>query len=53
MYHFPLERAAEIAITAIRAYLADHSEIEQVRMVCFDPRTEEAYRAALDAAEGK
>ena len=53
VYHFPLDRAARIAITAIREYLADHSEIDEVRMVCFDPRTEEAYRAALDAAEGK
>jgi len=53
VYHFPLSRAAEIAITAIREYLADHSEIEQVRMVCFDARTEEAYQNALASAEVK
>ena len=42
VYHFPLERAAAVAITAIRDYLAVHDEIEQVRMVCFDARTEAA-----------
>ena len=52
VYHFPLERAAAVAITAIRDYLAVHDEIEQVRMVCFDARTEAAYQHALDAAEG-
>ena len=36
VYHFPLERAAKIAVAAIREYLAAHEEIEEVRMVCFD-----------------
>lgn len=53
VYRFPLERAAEIAIAAIRGYLAEHAEIEEVRMVCFDSTTYEFYRAALDAAEGR
>ena len=53
VYHFPLSRAAGIAISAIREYLADHSEIEQVRMVCFDAHTEEAYQTALDASEAE
>ena len=46
VYHFPLERAAKIAVTAIREYLAAHEEIEEVRMVCFDQRTQQAYEAA-------
>ena len=46
VYHFPLERAAKIAIAAIREYLAAHEEIEEVRMVCFDQRTQQAYEAA-------
>ena len=46
VYHFPLERAAKIAVTAIREYLAAHEEIEEVRMVCFDARTQQAYEAA-------
>ncbi len=46
VYHFPLERAAKIAVAAIREYLAAHEEIEEVRMVCFDQRTQQAYEAA-------
>ncbi len=46
VYHFPLERAAKIAVAAIREYLAAHEEIEEVRIVCFDQRTQQAYEAA-------
>ena len=53
VYHFPLERAAKIAVGAILDYLDAHEEIEEVRMVCFDGRTQSAYEAALKAAEGK
>ena len=52
VYRFPLERAASIAVGAIRDYLAAHGEIEEARMVCFDERTQRAYEAALAAAEG-
>ncbi len=48
VYHFPLERASVIAISTIRAYLAEHSEIERVRMVCFDAGTKAAYEKALN-----
>lgn len=51
VYHFPLERAAKIAVDTILAYLADHAELERVRMVCFDERTKAAYDAALSAHE--
>lgn len=51
VYHFPLERAAKIAVTTILDYLAAHDEIEEARMVCFDARTQQAYEAALAAAE--
>ena len=51
VYHFPLERAAEIAIGAIRDYLAVHEEVEEARMVCFDDRTRQVYEAALHTAE--
>jgi len=53
VYRFPLERAARIAIDAICGYLAEHAGIDEVRMVCFDARTEQAYDAALRAREGK
>lgn len=48
VYHFPLEKAAEIAIGAIAEYLFEHPEIERVRMVCFDERTKEHYDKALE-----
>lgn len=53
VYRFPLERAARIAIDTICGYLAEHAGIDEVRMVCFDARTEQAYDAVLRAREGK
>ena len=47
VYRFPLDRAAGIAIGTIAAFLREHPEIERVRMVCFDARTESAYAKAL------
>ena len=47
VYHFLLEKAARIAVAAIREELEKHPELERVRMVCFDARTLEAYRRAL------
>ena len=51
VYHFPLDRAAGIAIGTIAAFLSAHPEIERVRMVCFDARTKGYYDAALRALE--
>ena len=48
VYRFPLEQAADIAIGAIAAYLAEHPEIKRVRMVCFDERTKAHYDRALE-----
>lgn len=48
VYHFPLEKASEIAIGAIAGYLSAHPELERVRMVCFDERTKGYYEAALE-----
>ena len=47
VYHFPLDKASVIAISTIKEYLADHPEIERVRMVCFDERTKQFYENAL------
>ena len=47
VYHFPLEKASRIAVSTIAAFLAEHPELERVRMVCFDSRTKAAYDAAL------
>ena len=51
VYHFPLDKASRIAISTMAAYLADHPEIERVRMVCFDGVTESFYRDALEKLE--
>ena len=48
VYHFPLEKAAEIAIGTIAAFLREHPEIRRVRMVCFDLRTKAFYDRALE-----
>ena len=48
VYRFPLNKAAEIAINTIADYLDAHDDIERVRMVCFDERTQECYLDALE-----
>ena len=49
VYHFPLEQASHIAISAIAEYLAEHPEIKRVRMVCFDGNTKAYYDRALES----
>ena len=51
VYHFPLDKAAYIAINTISDYLKDHDDIERVRMVCFDSRTLAQYERALTEKE--
>ena len=51
VYHFPLEKAAEIAISTIAAFLETAPELQQVRMVCFDARTKAHYDQALARLE--
>ena len=48
VYHFPLDKASNIAIGTIAAYLREHPEIKRVRMVCFDARTKDYYDRALE-----
>ena len=52
VYHFPLEKAAEIAISTIADFLKTAPELQQVRMVCFDARTKAHYDQALARREG-
>ena len=47
VYHFPLQRAAHIAIQTISEYLQAHSDIQIVTMVCFDGASLAAYQQAL------
>ena len=51
VYHFPLDKASVIAINTIAAFLEEHPEIEQVRMVCFDEKTKVHYDKAIAALE--
>ena len=48
VYHFPLEKAADIAIGTIAQFLKANPEIERVRMVCFDEKTKGWYDKALE-----
>ena len=46
VYGYPKEAAAEIAVASIRDFLAKHSQLEEVRLVCF---TEDSAAAHLQA----
>ena len=52
VYGFPVARAAQIAVTEIRAFLATHDLPEVVTLVTFSYQDEKAYRRALDAPHG-
>jgi O-acetyl-ADP-ribose deacetylase (regulator of RNase III) len=52
-YRFPVGRAARIAVREIAAFLKASQIPEEVRVVCFDQGTYDAYAAALDAVEGR
>ena len=48
VYRFPLDRAASIAVEAVRAFCAAHpGSFDQIAFVCFDQRTRDAYDRAL------
>ena len=48
VYRFPLDRAAPIAVEAVRAFCAAHpGSFDQIAFVCFDQRTRDAYDRAL------
>ncbi|HAQ39957.1 MAG TPA: O-acetyl-ADP-ribose deacetylase [Clostridiales bacterium] len=47
VYHFPLEKASEIAVKSILEFCRDRHIVEKVAMVCFDKKTKEYYDRAL------
>ncbi len=51
-YGFPLERAAHIAVTTVRDFLAGDQTIEQVVLVCFGRGTLAVYETELSAPPG-
>jgi len=47
VYHFPKDRAADIAIGTVQDYLAAHQEIEKVIFVCFSAEDLTIYNKKL------
>ena len=51
-YGFPMERAAAIAVREVQAFLADHPELDEVRLVCFGAAALHACQQALTSPAG-
>lgn len=49
IYHFPKDKAAEIAVNTVRAFLTDNALIEQVVFVCFDEENYDLYKELLNS----
>ena len=47
-YGFPIDRAARIALSEIRAFLEKPRHVEKVILVCFDAASLAAYRSSLE-----
>lgn len=48
IYRFPVERAAEIAVSTVRQFLEEHpGQIDEVWWVLFDEHTERVYREEI------
>ena len=48
VYHFPLDQAAEIALSTLRQTLEECPGIDEVYMVCFNQASLEAYQRAAE-----
>jgi O-acetyl-ADP-ribose deacetylase (regulator of RNase III) len=46
-YRFPLERATEIAVAAVVAFLEAHDTPERITFICFDAEAAHVYERAL------
>ena len=46
-YRYPLNEAAPIAVRAVKDFLREHPQIEEVSFVLFNDETYEAYRSAV------
>lgn len=47
IYRFPKEEAARIAVNTIRDFLAEHEEVREVMLVCFDEENLSCTKEAL------
>ena len=49
IYHFPVDKAAQIAIRTVASFLSEHKEdFDLVEWVLFDENTEKVYEAEVD-----
>ena len=48
IYHFPKDKAAEIAVTTVREFLNENSSIKKVVFVCFDDENFALYKDLLE-----
>ncbi|MCW3126607.1 MAG: O-acetyl-ADP-ribose deacetylase [Bacteroidetes bacterium] len=47
IYHFPKDKAAEIAVRTVRDFIRDTGEIDKVIFVCFDAENYNLYKELL------
>ena len=47
VYHFPKERAAEIAVSTVNGFLQSNTALEKVFFVCFDDENYKIYKNKL------
>ncbi|WP_018691455.1 O-acetyl-ADP-ribose deacetylase [Algicola sagamiensis] len=47
-YGYPVEEAAKVAVTEISAYVAQHWDLDEIILACFDDQTASAFLLALD-----
>ncbi len=50
VYHFPVQRAARIAVREVLKFLADDESYREVRLICFDSETFAAFAVAREKA---
>lgn len=48
IYHFPKQKAAEIAVNTVKQFLKNNSSITKVIFVCFDDENYEIYKGLLN-----
>ena len=48
IYHFPKERAAEIAVSTVKTFLQSNEVVKEVLFVCFDEENYLLYKKLLD-----
>jgi len=53
VYGYPKGKAAVVAVTAVKKFLEQHPEVDQVRFVCFSAESAELHQQALDSLGGQ